>query len=175
MTRPLLFLAAGYALLLVQATLRQVIPVVALVPDLALVLVAYLGLTPRQSAPVGAGVALLVGYLADLLCGAPRGLFALVYVLAFLAARVAQLRLLTRGRVFEVWFSFLLAFAVGIAVVVVRAVGGGAVRGFAVAALQAAATAVVAPVVCSLGRRIDRWSSRVPEGPDRGTLKVELR
>ena len=175
MIRALSFLGAGFVLLLLQAMLRQLIPVVSLVPDPALVLVAYLGLTPRQSVSAGAGVAVVVGYLCDLLCGAPRGLFALVYVLAFLAGRATQLRLLTRGRVFEVWFSFLLAFVMGGAVVVGRAVGGGAVRGFAVAALQAATTAILAPVVFSIGRRIDRWSSRIPEAPDRVTLKVELR
>jgi rod shape-determining protein MreD len=177
MTRAFLFLMAGAATLLVVATAKQLVPVVALVPDPALLFVLYLGVTPRQSAPTGAAVGCMLGYFADLLSAAPKGTHATLYVILFLLSRVAQLRLLTRGRGFEVWYSFLLAFACGCAIILIRALAGGAagVRGFDVAALQAVATGLTAPVVFSLGRRIDRWTSRVPEGTDRSSVKVLMK
>jgi rod shape-determining protein MreD len=176
--RPLFFLATGFALLLVQATFRQLVPVVALVPDPALILIIYLGVTPRQPAPAGAAVALALGYLMDLLAGAPKGLYALAYVVLFLLARLAQVRLLTRGRVFEVWYSFATAFLCGIIVTGVRALSDPVTgfRGVSVAALQALATAVTAPVVFSIGRRIDRWTSRVPDSESRSApVKVLMK
>jgi rod shape-determining protein MreD len=177
MTRPLLFLAAGYVLLLLQATARQVIPVVALVPDMGLLFAIYLGVTPRQSAPVGAAVVGVLGYLTDLVSASPKGAYSLIYVLLFLFARLAQLRLLTRGRVFEIWFSCFLALVAGASVVLIRSLGGGGVgvQGLRVVALQAVATALTAPVVFSIGRRIDRWTSRVPEGTDRAAVKVLMK
>ncbi|HEY3356169.1 MAG TPA: rod shape-determining protein MreD [Polyangia bacterium] len=178
MTRPFLFLICGYAATLLVATLRQLVPVVAFVPDPGLLFVLYLGVTPRQSAPTGAAAVCVLGYLTDLLSAAPKGTYALVYVLLFLLARVAQLRLLTRGRVFEVWFSCLLAGLGGFAVTLIRSLAAGSpgVRGVAVIALQALATGLTAPVVFSLGRRLDRWTSRVPEATDRSsTVKVLMK
>ncbi|MBI5479219.1 MAG: rod shape-determining protein MreD [Deltaproteobacteria bacterium] len=177
MSRAILFCLVGFGLLLVQSTLRQLLPVVALVPDPALLLVLYLGLTPRQSAWVGAILAIVLGYLTDLLGAAPKGLHALVYVLLFYAARGAQIRLLTRGWIFEVWFCLLAAFLGGFLVMLGRALAAPAVgvRGYLVAVLQAAATAATAPVVFFIGRRIDRWTSRVPDGHERDSLKVPLK
>ncbi len=177
MQRAILFVLAGFALLLVQSTLRQMLPVVALVPDPALLLVLYLGLTPRQSAWVGAILAIVLGYLTDLLGAAPKGLHALVYVLLFYLSRGAQVRLLTRGWIFEVWFCALAAFVGGVLVVLGRAVATPAVgvSGVLVAVVQGVATAATAPVVFFIGRRIDRWTSRVPEGSQRDSLKVLLR
>jgi rod shape-determining protein MreD len=177
MSRAILFLLAGFLLLLLQSTLRQLLPVVALVPDPALLLVLYLGLTPRQSAWVGAILAIVLGYLTDLLGAAPKGLHALVYVLLFYASRGAQVRLLTRGWIFEVWFCGLAAFVGGVLVVLGRAVAAPqvGVRGILVAVVQAVATGLTAPVVFSIGRRIDRWTSRVPDGSQHDSLKVPLR
>jgi rod shape-determining protein MreD len=173
-SRALLFLATGFALVLVQSTFRQLLPVVSLVPDPALILVVYLGVTPRQPAPAGAAVALGLGYLVDLLSAAPRGIYGLTYVLLFLLARGAQLRLLTRGRVFEVWYSFLSAMVAGLMVAALRALCVPLVgmRGVAVALMQAVATAATAPVVFFIGRRIDAWTSRVPDANVRGDPKV---
>jgi rod shape-determining protein MreD len=177
MSRAILFLVAGFALLLVQASLRQLLPVVALVPDPVLLVVLYLGLTPRQSAWVGAVVAILLGYFTDLLGAAPKGLHSFVYVLLFYAARGAQVRLLTRGWIFEVWFCLLAGFLGGVLVMLGRALAapGVGVQGWLVAVLGALATAATAPVVFFIGRRIDRWTSRVPDGPERDSLKVPLR
>jgi rod shape-determining protein MreD len=177
MSRAILFTLVGYLLLTAQSALRQLVPTVALVPDPVLLVVLYLGVTPRQGAWVGAILALVLGYLTDLFSAAPKGLHALVYVLIFFGARGAQIRLLTRGWVFEVWFCFIAAFLGGFLVMLGRALATPTVgvQGFGVAALQAVATAATAPVVFFLGRRLDRWTSRVPEGHDRDSLKVPLK
>jgi rod shape-determining protein MreD len=177
MSRVILFILAGFSLLVAQSTLRQIVPAVALVPDPVLLVVLYLGLTPRQSAWVGAILAIVLGYFTDLLGAAPKGLHSLVYVILFYAARVAQVRLLTRGWIFEVWFCLIAAFLGGFLVMLGRALAAPAVgvRGLLVAVLQAVATAATAPVVFFIGRRIDRWTSRVPDGPERDSLKVPLR
>jgi rod shape-determining protein MreD len=177
MSRPILFTLCGFLLLVAQSTLRQIVPAVALVPDPVLLLVLYLGLTPRQSAWVGAILAIVLGYFTDLLGAAPKGLHSLVYVLLFYAARIAQIRLLTRGWIFEVWFCLIAAFLSGFLVMLGRALAAPTVgvRGLLVAVLQAAATAATAPVVFFIGRRLDRWTSRVPDGHERDSLKVPLR
>lgn len=177
MSRAILFILVGFLLVVAQASLRQLLPVVALVPDPALLLVLYLGLTPRQGAWVGAIGAMVLGYLTDLLGAAPKGLYALVYVLLFYTARGAQIRLLTRGWVFEVWFCLLAAFVGGFLVMVGRALAAPAVgvRGYSVAVLQAVATAATAPVVFFVGRRLDRWTSRVPDDHERDLLKVSFK
>jgi rod shape-determining protein MreD len=177
MQRAILFIVAGFALLLVQSTFRQLLPVVSLVPDPALLLILYLGLTPRQSAWIGAILAIVLGYFSDLLGAAPKGLHSLVYVLLFYACRGAQVRLLTRGWIFEVWFCGLAAFVGGFLVLLGRALATPTVgvRGVLVAVVQAVATAATAPVVFFIGRRIDRWTSRIPDGRERDSLKVPLR
>jgi rod shape-determining protein MreD len=177
MSRAILFVLFGFGLLLVQSTLRQLLPVVALVPDPALLFVLYLGITPRQSAWVGAILAIILGYFTDLLGAAPKGLHSVVYVLLFYASRAAQVRLLTRGWGFEVWFCGLAAFVGGLLVIGGRAIATPALglRGVLVAVFQALATGLTAPVVFFIGRRIDRWTSRVPDGSERDSLKVPLR
>jgi rod shape-determining protein MreD len=177
MSRAILFVLAGFLLIIVQSTLRQLLPAVALVPDPALLLVLYLGITPRQSAWIGAILAIVLGYFTDLFGAAPKGLHSLVYVILFYLSRGAQIRLLTRGWIFEVWFCLLAAFVGGLLVLLGRAVATPTlgVRGVLVAVAQAVATAITAPVVFSIGRRIDRYTSRVPDGGQRDSLKVPLR
>jgi len=177
MSRAIFFLVTGFLLVVVQSTLRQLVPAISLVPDPALLLVLYLGLTPRQSAWIGAILAIVLGYLTDLLGVAPKGLHAVVYVVLFYLSRGAQVRLLTRGWIFEVWFCGLAAFVGALLVLLGRAVAAPTVgvTGVLVAVLQAVATGLTAPVVFSVGRRIDRWTSRVPDGSQRDSLKVPLR
>ena len=177
MSRAIFFLVTGFLLVVVQSTLRQLVPAISLVPDPALLLVLYLGLTPRQSAWIGAILAIVLGYLTDLLGVAPKGLHAVVYVVLFYLSRGAQVRLLTRGWIFEVWFCLLAAFVGALLVLLGRAVAAPTVgvTGVLVAVLQAVATGLTAPVVFSVGRRIDRWTSRVPDGSQRDSLKVPLR
>lgn len=63
-------------------------------PELGLLVVVYLGLCGRGSPIALTAAALAVGYLRDLLVGAPRGVEALAFALCALGAR------LVHGRVF---------------------------------------------------------------------------
>ncbi len=63
-------------------------------PELGLLLVVYLGLCGRGGPIALTAAALAIGYLRDLLVGAPRGVEALAFALCALAARALH------GRVF---------------------------------------------------------------------------
>ena len=88
-----------------------------------------------------------------------RRLIALVCALVCVGSRLASLRLLVRGRIFIATFVFAWAFGAFTLVAVLRvAVGGalGALLGQTIAVVgSAAATAVVAPTLFRLCRRID--------------------
>jgi rod shape-determining protein MreD len=95
--RALAYLALGYVAMLVEGALAFVLPaprIFVAVPELALGVVTYLGLAGRGGAPSLVGTALILGYLRDLLLGAPRGVEALAFALCALAARAMH------GRVF---------------------------------------------------------------------------
>ena len=79
------------------------------VPDLGALTAAYLGLTARrQVAPAVLG-SVLLGYLVDLISGAPPGLGALVLGATGLVARAIQQRILVRGTAMTIAFSAFVA------------------------------------------------------------------
>jgi rod shape-determining protein MreD len=91
------FLALGYVALLLEGAIAFVLPgsrSFLAVPELALSVIVYLGLCGRGGAPGLVAVALTVGYLRDLVLGAPRGVEALAFALVALCARALH------GRVF---------------------------------------------------------------------------
>jgi len=89
------FLAAGLALLLVQANLFRLtgwFNVPGLVPSLVLPLILFMGVH-EYSLTRGATVSFLLGYATDLIGIAPIGLHTFTYVALFLMARVLGVRL----------------------------------------------------------------------------------
>src|SRR3954451_2834264 len=88
------FLAATWLLLVFQASLASLLPWHAVAPEVALLVILYIGFYGRGSALANAGLALGIGYLTDLFAGAPRGLHALTFGLVILAARGASNRLM---------------------------------------------------------------------------------
>ncbi|MGZ3429628.1 MAG: hypothetical protein ACXVCV_23415, partial [Polyangia bacterium] len=62
-------------------------------PEVALLVVLYLGLGGRGTAPAHVAVALVIGYLADLFAGSPKGLESLTLGVAMVLARAASSRL----------------------------------------------------------------------------------
>jgi rod shape-determining protein MreD len=94
--RPLTFLVVGYLGLLLEGALKAVVgaPLHLPTPEVMLLVVLYLGLKPRGSAPQLLGVALACGYLADLLAGSPKGLLSLTLGVIVLIARAASSRLM---------------------------------------------------------------------------------
>lgn len=134
------------------------------IPDLGAVTAAYLGLTARRQVSPAIGGAIVLGYLIDLISGAPPGLIALVLALTTVIARTVQQRILVRGAVISIGFSAFVALIAGVLGVVVRVLYRMPIAALTVELshlLQVAlATAVVGPVGWRMFRRIDAAFAR---------------
>jgi len=128
-------------------------------PDVVALVAVYLGLTARgQVAPAVVG-AVVLGYLADLLLGAPRGLLSLDAGALCLFAHVVHRRLLVRGWLFTTAFCAFIAALSGAIVLMLREYAGvgPSSAGDELAAVGATmlVTALLGPVVFRLCRRVD--------------------
>jgi hypothetical protein len=97
-----------YVLMLVTGVLWWRLPLGPLrltPPDLAALTAGYLGLTARRGIAGPVAAAVITGYLADLLTGAPAGLFALVGGVTCVLAFLIQRRILVRGRALTLAFA----------------------------------------------------------------------
>jgi rod shape-determining protein MreD len=100
-------LAVGLLLLLLQSTVMEFAPVHLVTPSLGLLVVLYVGMAPLKWSPGSAVVVgFSMGYLFDLVSGAPRGVHAFVFVTLALIARVLAWRLAVRGIVLKAATSF---------------------------------------------------------------------
>jgi hypothetical protein len=155
----------AYAIVLVVGCLWRHIPLPRAAPDVAALAAAYLGLTARRDlAPPIAG-AVVIGYLADLLNGTPPGVLALSCGLLAIAGHLVHRRLLVRGWMVTLGFSFFTAVASGILVMTLRASGGGLPSGgtggeIGWLLLGSTFTALVGPLVFRLCRRLDARFAR---------------
>lgn len=158
-TRALVFSGIVYLALLgesaIAVLLRAVRPIFA-PPELALYAVVYFGLCGRGG-PVGLTLsALAIGYLRDLLVGAPRGVEALCFALVALLARALH------GRVFLDRYGQLAVVCFGFALVhaglVLLFASGEAPLGAALRALPPVlATALLAgPITLRSFRSVDQ-------------------
>ena len=133
-------------------------------PDLGALSAAYLGLTARRHVSPAVGGAVVMGYLVDLITGAPPGLFAFVLALAALIARVVQQRILVRGAALSIAFSAFVALVANVLALVVRVLYRMPSATFAVelqhVALVTLATAIFGPLVWRMFRRIDAAFAR---------------
>jgi len=120
-------------------------------PTLGLLTVLYIGLSPLKWAPGAAAlVGLSLGYLFDLVSGAPRGVHAFVFLVMALFARALASRLAVRGVVLKAAAAFVASLLSAVLIVVVRAqvspeTGYGGLRQ---APLEALLTAAFGPL-CS--------------------------
>src|SRR6187549_2718291 len=124
----------AYGLMLVVAVAWPALPLPYVgdtPPDLAALTASYLGLTARRGVAGATGAAVITGYLADLLSGAPHGLLALVSGLVCLAAVGVQRRILVRGWALTMGFAVSAALLAFVAALLIRAVAGGPVAGAA--------------------------------------------
>jgi rod shape-determining protein MreD len=153
----LLLVLFGYALTVLQATLQALVPVRVLVPELGLLVALYAGLTARTSVSAACAAAFALGYVTDLLAGAPKGLHAFVYVLLCLLAKGASVRLLLSGTWMSSAFAFVASLLGALVVLAARAqLDGAAFSSILIAPLQAAVTALFAPVVFGVLKRAAR-------------------
>lgn len=155
----------AYGLILVLGALWRLMPLGrAATPDLVALAAVYLGLTARQQVAPAVFGAALIGYLADLLMGAPPGLFAAVAGMVCLLGHMVQGRLIVRGRMLAAVFSALVGVCAGALALLVRAVvgldSGPLGAELVVLALSALFTGAAGPLFFNLARRVDARFAR---------------
>jgi rod shape-determining protein MreD len=134
------------------------------VPDLGALTAAYLGLTARRNIAPAVGGSIVLGYLVDLISGAPPGLIALVLALTCVIARAVQQRIYVRGATMTIAFSVFVSVIASIVAIVIRALYHVPSAALSLelrhVAFAAIATGVVGPVVWRIFRRIDAAYAR---------------
>lgn len=161
------FLLLGLILIALQGELYLVLGPLAAKgfrPSLLVPLLVYLGVTESNLA-LGAGVAFLLGYVLDLVGGAPIGLYTFASVATVALARIANFRVVTQGGVQRALLAGVFAALSSVIVLVLLAIfGKSAYVPRALAKLvipHALATIVVAPIVYRLAARVQTLASGV--------------
>jgi rod shape-determining protein MreD len=167
--RGLVYLLLAWVSLTAIAAVDTVLPLHAWVPEIALLFVLHLGLQARGTAPANVGVALAMGYLLDLFSGSPRGLHALTLALVMVFALGASSRLMVASLWQQVVVAALTSLGHGALLVALSApmYEGEALQALKVLPSTALATALAAPLVFALCRRVDRRLA-----PDPRTLRL---
>src|SRR5580693_2338042 len=148
----------AYLLCVVVGAVWHSLPWVAsAVPDLGALTAAYLGLTARRNVAPAVGGSIVLGYLVDLISGAPPGLIALVLGLTSVIARAVQQRIYVRGATMTIGFSVFVSLVASIVAIVVRALYRVPSAALSLelrhVAYAAVATGVVGPIVWRMFRR----------------------
>jgi cell shape-determining protein MreD len=156
---------AAYLLCVVFASVWRLLPWIDdAIPDLGALTAAYLGLTARRQVSPAVCGGVVLGYLIDLISGAPPGLIALVLGLTTLVARAVQQRILVRGAVLSIAFSAFVALVSGVLGLVVRAVFRMPSAAMWIElqhiVFVTIATAIFGPLVWRMFRRIDAAFAR---------------
>jgi cell shape-determining protein MreD len=172
-------LGVAYVALLLCTTLPVLLPGHLPMPDVTLLVAMHAGLTCRLSGGAAlsirdatpaamVGLGLCLGYLADLMGDAPKGLNALGLALLVLILRSAATQLLVRGVGFIMIFAALCAVGYGVLFCCLRAFADHQVGFAGLLSIpgQAVATAVCAPPLFALLRRVDRrlWQDPRAQG-----------
>lgn len=157
----------AYALCILVSSVWRLLPsdlAQTVVPDVVALTAAYLGLTARRWLSRAVAGAVVLGYLGDLISGAPPGLYALVSGVVAMIAHAVHSRVLVRGFAMTLGFSIFVGATAALLVLGVRlAVGlplgeGGAE--LARVAGVALATGLVGAPTLRLYRRIDAGFAR---------------
>lgn len=153
----------AYVVLLLLSALWRFVPIEPR-PDVVALFAVYLGLTARQTLAPSALAAFFVGYLGDLLMGAPRGLLALDAIALCLLGHFVHRRLLVRGRVFTIIFSAAVAVSSGLVLMALRAFVQSPLRGLGDEVLVLLGTAglsgLAGPLVFRAARAVDARFAR---------------
>ncbi len=154
------FLALGLLLVVAPGQLHLVLGPLAAKgfrPSLLVPLLVFLGVTEANLA-LAACVAFLLGYLLDVVSGAPIGLYTFASVATLALSRMAGLRVVTQGGVARALLAGAFAALGSVIVLVLLAIFGKSPyvpRAMAKLVLpQAIATAVVAPLVFRAASRV---------------------
>jgi rod shape-determining protein MreD len=145
--------------LAVETAVGALLPVNIPLPEVALLIVLYVGLSERGTLLQLALMAVLSGYLADLASGAPRGLHALSLGITMVAVRSLSSRLLVQRGWQKMFVSGAASLAHGLVVCALSSPPAEAgisfwsrARGVPLAALV---TALAAPIVYAWFKRLD--------------------
>jgi hypothetical protein len=155
----------AYALLLVVGAAWHSIAILpSAPPEIAAIAAVYLGLTARRSLAGAVGGAVVIGYLADLLSGAPVGLTALVSGIMCILGQLVQRRMVVRGLRVTIAFSLLVGIVASLLVAMIRWLTaqptGTALYELLGVLTPALPTAIIGPFVLRLFRRIDAAFAR---------------
>ena len=155
----------GYGLLLLLGALYPSLPYLErAAPDLLALCAVYLGLTAHSRlAPATLG-AVVLGYLADLLVGSPRGVLALTAGIMCIMGHLAHRGLMVRGWTVTLVFSFFVGLAAGLVVIALRGYLGLVPAGIGTELWlligSSILTSLVGPVVLRLCRLVDARFAR---------------
>ncbi len=158
---------AAFAILLIQSAFAPAFAPYPFAPYLALPLVFALATAPGVRVLRGAVTAFAIGYLYDLFTGNPLGIHTFVFVLGYLVAWLTGYLLSFRGVPFEMVLTFVLTVAMGSVLEGVRTFTPGGVSWSTGALLlsllgSSTVTALVAPLLFALARRLDPATERAP-------------
>ena len=150
----------AFGLLLVQSVFARVLSPYPFSPYLELPMVFALGTAGGVRVVRGAATSFALGYLYDLFTGNALGVYTFAFVVGYLLARLVAYFMSFRGVVFEMGLTFGLTLVVGATVELIRSASPGGMTwssGALAASLFASsfATALVAPLLFALVRRID--------------------
>lgn len=171
--RTVVLVVLAYLIAVVLASVWRLLPLgvtSVAVPDVVALTAAYLGLTARRGVAPAVGGAVILGYLADLLYGAPPGLLSLTAGVVCVVAYAANARILVRGLATNIGFSAFVAAAAAVLIVVLRLLHGLAVAAPAVEIWRvlgpAIATGLIGPLILRWYRRIDAAFARTQRERD---------
>jgi rod shape-determining protein MreD len=163
------FFLTGLVLILVQANLFRFLlwtRIPGIVPSLTLPLIVFMGVHEYSPAR-GAAVAFAIGYLSDIVAGTPVGLYTFTSVVVFVLARGAGVRLAAQATWMQVLLAIGFAAAQSLLVLLLLAIFGRDRDGWVPRAVYPYAlpriltTALVAPFIFRLARRVDQATSRM--------------
>ena len=154
----------AYFLILITSVMWRLLPLPRAVPDLVALSAVYLGLSARERVAPATLAAVVMGYLADLLMGGPRGLLSATAGAVCLMGHFVQGRLIVRGRIFVAGFALVVGLAAGVVGMLLRTWLGmtAGSLGHELATLGASAllTGLCGPLVFRLCRMVDARFAR---------------
>ncbi|MCB9617026.1 MAG: rod shape-determining protein MreD [Sandaracinus sp.] len=161
--RMLAVVALGLGLLVLQSVFVDLVSLHPFAPNLILPIVLFLGVAPDVPLVRGALLAFTLGYVLDVFSGNRMGLETFVCVATFMAARGAGLRLFLRSPSFQMALALVVSLLAGGTTLALRAIfstpapfpGGDALGTALLLGASSIATAICAPVVFALVRRIE--------------------
>jgi len=162
--RIVVHVVSAFVLTVLLGAVWRLTPFELIVPNLPLLYALFLGASSRNPIWEATLATLVIGYLADVVGGAPRGLGAFVLGTICILTRLMSTRLLFRGWLLVAILSFVAAAAAGLETLALCAFGGAGTgplpRELALIGGSALATAFFSPLVFRLCRSIDARFAR---------------